>query len=130
VVGVGVACAVAAEGEYDLGAIGADALYEQSRGLGEVGELELGVLIVEYLVMGDVEDIAGGGKFLAAHAAKFGGGGSGTAVGSGLAVGEAEDGGLDATLGGEHERTAEAEALVIRMGGDAEEFEGGLVGHG
>ena len=130
VVGVGVAAAIAAEGEYDLGAIGADAFDEQSGGLGEVGELELAVLVVEHLVVGDAEDIARGGELFAAHAAQLGGGGGGAAIGGGLAVGEAEDGGLDATLGGEHERPAEAEALVVGMGGDAEEFEGGFFGHG
>jgi len=37
---------------------------------------------------------------------------------------------LDAALGGEHQRPPEAEALVVGMGGDAEEPEGGFVGHG
>ena len=58
VVCVGVAGAVAAEGEDDLGAVGADALDEQGGGLGEVGELELAVLVVEDLVVGDAEDLA------------------------------------------------------------------------
>ena len=130
VVGVGVAGAVAAEGEDDLGAIGADAFDKQGGGLGEVGELKLAVLVVEHLVVGDAEDRAGCGELGAAHLAQLGGGGGGAAIGGGLAVGEAEDGGLDATLGGEHQCSAEAEALVVGMGGDAEEFEGGFVGHG
>ena len=130
VVGVGVAGAVAAEGEDDLGAVGADAFDEQGGGLGEVGELKLAVLIVQHLVMSDVEDIAGCGELFAAHAAQFGGGGGVASVGGGLAVGKTEDGGLDSPLGGEHERSAEAEALVVGMGGDAEEFEGSFVSHG
>ena len=73
---------------------------------------------------------ARGGELGAAHLAQLGGGGGGAAIGGGLAVGEADDGGLDAALGGEHECPAEAETLVVGMGGDAEEFEGGLFGHG
>ena len=52
------------------------------------------------------------------------------AVGGGLAVGEADDGGFDAGFGGEHEGSAEGEAFVVGMGGDAEEFEWSFVGHG
>jgi len=130
VVGVGVACAVASEGKDDLGAIGSDALDEQGRSLGEIDKFKLGILIVEHLVVGDVEDIAGGGEFGAAHAAQLGGGGGGAAVGGSLAISEADDGGLDTSLGGKHKRSAEAEALVVGMGCNAEEFEGSFFTHG
>ena len=79
--------------------------------------------------MGDVEDFAGGEELRAAHLAEVLVGGGTDAIGGGLAVGEADDGGLNASLGGEHESTAEGEALVVGVGGDAEKFAGGFVGH-
>jgi len=130
VVGVGVHGAIAAEGEDDGGLDAADAFDEEGGGGGEVSELELGVLVVEQLVVGDAEDLAGGDELDAAHAAEVGGGGGGAAVGGGLSVGEADDVGFDAGFGGEGEGAAEGEAFVVGVGGDAEEFEGGLGGHG
>ena len=83
VVGVGVDGAVAAEGEDDVRAR-ADALDEVAGEVGEVGELELAVLVVEDFVVGDAEDVAGGGELGAAKLAELGGGGGGAAVGAGL----------------------------------------------
>ena len=42
-------------------------------------------------------------------------------MGAGLAVGEAEDAGFGVALGGEGERASEGEALVVGVGGNAEE---------
>jgi hypothetical protein len=83
-----------------VGLEAADAFDQLGGGLGEVGELELRVLVVQQLVVGDPEDAAGGGKLSAAHGAELGGGGGGAAIGSGLTIGEAEDGGFDAGVGG------------------------------
>ena len=69
-VGVRVHRAVEAEGEDDLRLVVADALDEHCGGLGEVRELKLGVLIVQQLAMGDVEDLAGGGELGPAHLAE------------------------------------------------------------
>ncbi len=104
----------------------ADALDQFGGGGGEVGEFELGVLVVEQLMVGDVHDLAGGGELFAAHAAEVGGGGGGAAVGGGLAVGEAEDCGLDACFGGEHEGSAEGETFIVGVRGNAEELEVGF----
>ena len=100
VVGVGVDGAVAAEGDDDVGAEDADALDEVAGEVGEAGELELAVLVVEDLVVADAEDLAGGGELGAAELAELGGGGGGAAVGAGAAVGEADEAGFDAALGG------------------------------
>ena len=61
VVCVGVEGAVAAEGEDDVRAEEADALDEVAGEVGEAGELELAVLVVEDFVLPDAEEFAGGG---------------------------------------------------------------------
>jgi hypothetical protein len=120
VVGVGVEGSVAAEGEDDLGAEGANALDEVAGEVGVAGELELAVVVVEDLVMADAEDVAGGGELEAAELAELEGRGGGAAVGAGAAVGEADDAGFDTALGGEGESTTEGKAFVVGMCGDAE----------
>ena len=120
VVGVGVEGAVAAEGDDDVGAEDADALDQVAGEVGEAGELELAVLVVEDLVVVDAEDVAGGVELGAAELAELGGGGSGAAVGACAAVGEAEDAGFDAALGGESKSAAEGKAFVVRVSCDAE----------
>ena len=122
VVGVGVEGSVSAEGEDDVWLEVADALDEAAGGEGEVGVFELGVLVVEELVAGDAKDLAGGGELGAAHLAEVLGGGGVAAVGGGLAVGETDDGGFGTLGGGEGEGATEGEALVVRMGDDAEEL--------
>ena len=121
VVGMGVEPAVAAEGEDDMGAEAANALNELSGDFGEWSEFELGVLVVEHFVVVNTEDVAGGGEFGAAELAELAIGGGGAAIGAGLAVGEAKDAGFDAAAGGEGKGAAEGEALIVGMGGDAEE---------
>jgi hypothetical protein len=120
VVGVGVHGAVEAEGEDDVRADRADAFDDVACELGEGLELELAVLVVEDLVLGDAEDVAGGGELLAAQFAELFGGGCGAAIGAGLAVGEAEDVGFYAACGGEREGSAEGKALVVGVGDDQE----------
>jgi hypothetical protein len=102
------------------GLYAADALDQLGRGVGEVGELKLAVLVVEQLVVGDAEDLARRGKLGPAHLAEVLAGGRVAAVGCGLAIGEADHGGLDAGFRGEHQRASEAEAFVVGMGGNAE----------
>jgi hypothetical protein len=46
-----------------------------------------------------------------------------------VAVGEADDGGLVAGFGGEHEGTAKGKAFVVGMGSYAEELEFRIGGH-
>ena len=87
-------------------------------------ERELAVVVVEDLVVGDAEDLAGGFELGAAGLAELLVGGGVAAVGGGLTVGEAEDGDFDAAGGVEREGSAEAEAFVVGVGGDAEEAEG------
>jgi hypothetical protein len=86
--------------------------------------LELGVLVVEDLVICDAEDLAGGFEFGAAGVAELLVAGGVAAIGRRLTICEAEDGGFDAARGGERERAAEGEAFVVGMSGDAEEAEG------
>jgi len=69
VVGVRVDGAVSAEGEDDVRAEEADALDEVAGEVGEAGEFELAVLIVEDFVMVDAEEFAGSGEFGAAKLA-------------------------------------------------------------
>jgi hypothetical protein len=123
VVGVGVDGAVAAEGDDDVGAQGADALDEVAGEVGEAGELELAVLVVEDLVLVEAEEFAGGGEFGAAKLAELGGGGGGAVIGAGATVGEADEAGFDATLGGEGESSAEGKTFVVGMRCDAEKSE-------
>ena len=119
VVGVGVDSAVAAEGDDDLRAQGADALDEVAGEVGEAGEFELAVLVVEYLVLVDAEEFAGGGELGAANLAKLGGGGGGAVIGAGAAVGEADEAGFDAAAGGQGESATEGKTLVVGMRRDA-----------
>ncbi len=121
VVGVGVGRSVHAEGEHDVGAKDADALDEFSGELGEVSVLELGVVVVEHLVVVDAEDVAGCCELGAAELAELFGGVGVAAIGAGLAVGEAEDVGLDTAGCGECECATEGEALIVGVGDDAEE---------
>jgi hypothetical protein len=65
--------------------------------------------------VGNAEDIAGGGELGAAHAAELFGGGGVAAVGRGLAVGEADDVGLDAAVSGEGQDASKGKAFVVRM---------------
>ena len=69
VVGVGVEGAVAAEGDDDMGAELADSLDDVCGKFGQAGEFEVGVLVVEHLVVVDAEDVAGGGELGAAELA-------------------------------------------------------------
>ena len=69
VVGVGVEGSVAAEGEDDVGAEVADALDYISCELGQAHKLEVGVLVVEHLVVVDAEEVAGGGELGATEVA-------------------------------------------------------------
>ncbi len=69
VVGVGVDGAVAAKGDDDVGAEDADALNEVAGEVGEAGELELAVLVVEDFMVADAEDLAGGSELGAAKLA-------------------------------------------------------------
>ena len=74
-------------------------LDQHGRGVREVGELELRVLVVEQLLVGDIEDAAvEGGELGASHLAQLGVGGCGAPMRlvAGLAVGEADDRGFDA----------------------------------
>ena len=121
VVGVGVEGAVSAEGEDDVGAELADALEDVGGQGGEGCEFQAAVLVLEHLVVADAEDVAGGSELGAAELGELGIGGVGGAVGSGLAVGETEDAGVDAPLGGEGESSTEGEAFVVGVGGDAEQ---------
>ena len=100
-VGVGVQAAVAGEGKDYVGLEAADFFYEAAGSVGDVDVFELGVLIVEELGVGDAEDFAGGEEFCPAHLAEGLGGGCVAAVAGGLAVGEADDVGFDAAVGGE-----------------------------
>ncbi len=61
VVGVGIDGAVAAEGDEDVRAEGADALDEVAGEVGEAGEFELAVLVVEDFVVVNAEEFGGGG---------------------------------------------------------------------
>jgi len=130
VVGVRVYCAIAPEGEHDVGFPSADTLDQHGRSGGEIGKLELPILVVENLAMVDVEDFARGDELVAPELAKvfvrFGS----DPVGGGLAVGKADDRGLDARLMGEHQSAAKAEAFVVGVGGNAEKFERGFIRHG
>ncbi len=119
VVGVGVEAAVAAEGEDDVRAQGADALDEVAGEVREAGELELAVLVVEDLVFVNAEDVAGGGEFGAAKLAELGGGLSGAVIGAGAAVGDADEAGFNAALGGEGESATEGKTFVVGMRRDA-----------
>jgi hypothetical protein len=121
VVGVGVEGSVAAEGDDNVRAELADALDDVCGELGEGREFEMGVLVVEHLVVVDAEDVAGGLELGASEVAQLGVGGVGGAMGAGLAVGETDDAGFDAALGGEGEGSSEGEAFVVGVGGDAEE---------
>ena len=119
VVGMGVEAAVAAEGEDDVGAEDADALDEVAGEVGEAGELELAVLVVEDFVLADAEEFAGGGELSAAKLAKLGGGGRRAVVRAGAAVGDADEAGFDAALGGQGERAAESKTFVVGVCRDA-----------
>jgi hypothetical protein len=125
VVGVGVKSAIHAEGDDDVGAEVADADHELSGDFGEGGELDFTVLVevgvVEEFVVVDAEDVAGGGEFGAAELAELSVGFGGAAVGAGRAFGEADDGGLNATVCGEGKGTAKGEAFVVGMGDNAEQ---------
>ena len=121
-VGVGVECAVAAEGEDDVGAEGADAGNDVRGEGGERLLVELAVLVVEDFGMGDAEDFAGGGELSAAELAELFVGGGTAAIAAGGAGGEAEDGGFDAAIGGEGEGAPEGEAFVVGVGDDEEEL--------
>jgi hypothetical protein len=123
VVGVGVDGAVAAEGDDDVGAEDADALDEVAGEVGEAGELELAVLVIEDFVVADAEEFAGGGEFGAAKLAKLGCGLSGAVIGAGAAVGDADEAGFDAALGGLGESAAKGKALIVGMRSDAEKSE-------
>ncbi len=115
VVGVGVDGAVAAEGEDDVGAEGADALDEVAGEVGEAGELELAILVVEDLVVADAEEVAGGGELGAAKLAEFHGGGGGAVIGAGATVGDADEAGFDAALGSQGESAAKGKAFIVGM---------------
>ena len=69
----------------------------------------------------DAEHGATGGELSTAQLAQLFAAGGGSAITAGLAIGEAEDGDLDATVGGERKSAAEGEALIVRMCGDAEQ---------
>ena len=124
VVGVGVDGAVAAEGDDDVRAEDANALDEVAGEIGEAGELELPVLIVEDLVLVDAKEFAGGGELGAAKLAELRGGLGGAVIGAGAAVGDADEAGFNAALGGEGEGAAKGKALVVGMRRDAEKPEG------
>ena len=86
-VGVGVQRTVRSEGEDDVGAEGADEGYQAAGGGGEVGVLEVSVLVVPGFVGGDAENVAGGGELGTADAAEVFGRAGVTAIAGGLAVG-------------------------------------------
>ena len=67
----------------------------------------------------DAEDFAGRCELFTAHFAELFAAACGSAIGGGLAVGEAGDVDLNAMFGGESERAAESETFVVGMCGDA-----------
>ena len=92
--------------------------------VGEDFALELAVVVVEDLIVGDAEDLAGGFELGAAGLAELFAGGGVAAIRGRLTVSQAEDGDFDAARGVEREGSAEAEAFVVGVGADAEETKG------
>ncbi len=112
--------AVRAEREHDIARRKqADALDDVSCKLREVAELELGILVVQQLVLLDAEHFAGGDELFAAHLAKLFAAGCCATVDGGLAVGEAESVDLNAALGGQRKCASEGKAFVVRVCEDA-----------
>ncbi len=113
VVAVEVYAAFAAKGEHYLRAPLADALDQHRDQLGGVVSGKLAVGEMEDFAASDPEDLSGGGKLGAPQLGQFIAARRIAAVGGRLALGEADDRGLDAGRMGHEQRSAKCAALVV-----------------
>ena len=114
--------AIGSEGEDHVRMQGAEEIREPACDFVKVFAIQRTVGVVQDLAVSDAEEMAGGGKLLAADGLERFVLSYATTVGGPLSGGEADDRALDAGFGILGENSTEASGFIIGMRGDTEQL--------